>query len=126
MQPRGGEDMGLDTLEERRLSELCGGLDVPPSVSLNASPAAPPAGVPLQRGQSVRTPHQAVPPSIKLTRADAVRPRNVRGQCPRGQAVSRSRLLLFGRPTAPAFAARDQIHPKGRSALTTVRMCACC
>jgi hypothetical protein len=32
---------------------------------------------------------QGVPPSIELTCADAVQPRNVRGRCPGGQALSR-------------------------------------
>src|SRR3954452_18100344 len=69
---------------------------------------------------------QGVPPSIELTRADAVQPRNLCRRCARGQALGRDRLLLLGRPAAAAFATRDQIHPKGRSALTTGRMCALC
>jgi hypothetical protein len=51
------------------------------------------AGKASERRIRLRRP-QGMPPSIELTRADAVQPRNVRGRCPRGQALSRDRLFL--------------------------------
>jgi hypothetical protein len=81
-------------------------------------PQVPPAEAPIQRGQNAQSPHLAALPSrrvAKLTRDDAVQPRNVCWRCARGQALCRDRLLLLGRPAAAALIARDQIHGQNQA-----------